>query len=552
MSLNMYLGEVQSQTQSMNAMCTATIQGMEQAINSIDAFMFDAVLQGQTYGSAKAFFAQTFRPLAQGIIYLCEELIRQNNAFPNDFQSKVATTDVIEQEIKEQMLQIDRTKAGIEGISNVLPAMQAMMGIFDAMKQKLQEKLEHLYEFNYTSSSNYDTAIQLAASIARGLAEVQSGKGFSPASGTFSTQGLNMEWAAPIQEIIAKRQAEEFSSQGVEELGQSDFMKNDKTALDQFKEGWQIGSGRAIGDSIEDIKALRDKETWEAMAYAAFHPFDTLKTMCNVLSDSYIKNVKNGDFEDGVIWFSYGATQFATGVLFDKGMGTFAKVLREVRYAKVKDVKVPRIQQTVTNWVGNLSIENRLAFADTNGFNLRSSFDSSAFNKAEDTMVYAKTTGGKPRVKDVQEVIQDYADKVLDRVKVENEYPPSVKESDILRGELKDAGIQPPPYRNAAHHIVPWKDRKAIEAQELLEEFGIHHDSAANGVFLPMVKKEINPYVTTETLHIGSHSAEYADEVARVLKEVKEYGGTQADAIAALHDIRIRLLKGSLDLNKSK
>ncbi|GAB6419628.1 hypothetical protein bcgnr5372_19250 [Bacillus luti] len=37
MSLNMYLGEVQSQTQSMNAVCTATIQGMEQAIQSIDA-----------------------------------------------------------------------------------------------------------------------------------------------------------------------------------------------------------------------------------------------------------------------------------------------------------------------------------------------------------------------------------------------------------------------------------------------------------------------------------------------------------------------------------
>ncbi|HDR7273444.1 TPA: hypothetical protein QCX06_001302, partial [Bacillus paranthracis] len=59
-------------------------------------------------------------------------------------------------------------------------------------------------------------------------------------------------------------------------------------------------------------------------------------------------------------------------------------------------------------------------------------------------------------------------------------------------------------------------------------------------------------YVTTEALHIGSHSAEYADEVARVLKEVKVYGGTQADAIAALHDIRIRLLEGSLKLNKSK
>ncbi|MEC3459393.1 T7SS effector LXG polymorphic toxin, partial [Bacillus thuringiensis] len=194
MSLNMYLGEVHAQTQSMNAVCTATIQGMEQAIQSIDAFAMDTVLQGQTYSSAKSFFVQTFRPLAQGIIYLCEELIRQNDAFPSQFQSQVASTDVVEQELLEQIREIDRMKTSIEAINQAvpLPGMDAMANLFTVMRKKLQEKLEHLYEFNYTSSNNYDTALQLAASIAMGLAEVQSGKGFSPASGTFSTQGLNM------------------------------------------------------------------------------------------------------------------------------------------------------------------------------------------------------------------------------------------------------------------------------------------------------------------------------------------------------------------------
>ena len=61
MSLNMYLGEVQSQTQSMNAICNATIQSMEQVIQSIDAFAIDTVLQGQTYSSAKSYLVQTFQ-----------------------------------------------------------------------------------------------------------------------------------------------------------------------------------------------------------------------------------------------------------------------------------------------------------------------------------------------------------------------------------------------------------------------------------------------------------------------------------------------------------
>ncbi|ASI78418.1 LXG domain-containing protein [Bacillus pacificus] len=204
MSLNMYLGEVQSQTQSMNAICNATIQSMEQAIQSIDAFAIDTVLQGQTYSSAKAYLVQTFRPLAQGIICLCEELIRQNEAFPNDFQAKVASTDVIEHEIRQQIQEINQSIASIEAIEVLtpMPGVDAIIAVLIAMRKKLEEKLERLYEFNHSSSNNYSTALQLAASITAGLAEVQSGKGFSPVSGTFSTQRLNMDWVSSIQGII--------------------------------------------------------------------------------------------------------------------------------------------------------------------------------------------------------------------------------------------------------------------------------------------------------------------------------------------------------------
>ncbi|MGG2091935.1 pre-toxin TG domain-containing protein [Bacillus sp. S13(2024)] len=233
MSLNMYLGEVRAQSQSMNALCVATIQGMEQAINSIDAFVFDSVLQGQTYDSAKTFFAQTFRTLAQGIIYLCEELIRQNDAFPNDFQSQVASTDVIEQEIRDQIRELEQEIAALEAISAYMPGTQAMLQIYYAMKRKLQEKLEHLYAFNYTSSSNYDTALQLATSVAQGLAQVQGGKGFNVASGTFSIQELNMGWTASIQKITEDKARE------VEKLAYSDLAGeetiNDETSSESKK-----------------------------------------------------------------------------------------------------------------------------------------------------------------------------------------------------------------------------------------------------------------------------------------------------------------------------
>ncbi|MDR4903054.1 T7SS effector LXG polymorphic toxin [Bacillus mycoides] len=338
MSLNMYLGEVHTQTQSMNAVCTATIQGMEQAIQSIDAFAIDTVLQGQTYSSAKAFFAQTFRPLAQGIIYLCEELIRQNDAFPSQFQSQVASTDVIEQEILEQIRGIDRMRAGVEGISNVLPAMQAMMGIFDMMKRKLQEKLEHLHEFNYTSSSNYDTALQLATSIATGLAEVQSGKGFSPTSGTFSTQGLNMEWATSIQAIEEDRarKADNSIKDGemcdrLEEKSPIRKAWDDKVddvvkMFETVKKMWNgtvIGTGKAVEDEIKSMETLSNMDigTFINVTYAILHLDETTKNMWHAFSSTVKRDIIDGDAESITQWTTYGLTQLALGLIADKGLG---------------------------------------------------------------------------------------------------------------------------------------------------------------------------------------------------------------------------------------
>ncbi|PGZ94952.1 hypothetical protein COE51_21720 [Bacillus pseudomycoides] len=140
----------------------------------------------------------------------------------------------MEQEIRDPIQEIERIIVAMEVISEYMPGSQAMIQIYYTMKRKLQEKLEHLHEFNYTSSSNYDTALQLAASVAQGLAEVQSGKGFNAASGTFSTQGLNMGWTASIQKITEDKIRE------AEKLAYSDLIGeeaiNDETSSESGKE----------------------------------------------------------------------------------------------------------------------------------------------------------------------------------------------------------------------------------------------------------------------------------------------------------------------------
>ncbi|MGN4614553.1 WXG100 family type VII secretion target [Bacillus cereus group sp. MYBK71-2] len=314
----------------------------------------------------------------------------------------------------------------------------------------------------------------------------------------------------------------------------------EKSMLRKVWDGIYIGSGQVIGEIVEGFDSLDDTVTKENIKYAIGHPIETVSTAWNTVSDSFMNDFWHGDAESRTKWGTSIFMGLGLGWLGDKGISKVSTVARGAKFAN--------FSKGISSVSNQLPLKERFAFAGTSGFGSNQIKTLEALQEARDTFMFSET-GGRSRVKGVQEVIKDYADKVLDRVEVKNEYPDSYTASKILREELKDAGIEPPPYSNAAHHLVPWKDNKAIEAQELLEEFGIHHDSAANGVFLPY---KVNDYVTTEALHIGSHSAEYADEVARVLKEVKAYGGTQADAIAALHDIRIRLLEGSLKLNKSK
>lgn len=135
---------------------------------------------------------------------------------------------------------------------------------------------------------------------------------------------------------------------------------------------------------------------------------------------------------------------------------------------------------------------------------------------------------------------------VSTRRKVCGTYPDSMSSADILRSELYDAGIPNPPYKNAAHHIVPWNDPRASDIRDILDEYEIDYNSAANGVFLPMGE---NAYTGDNAQHIGNHSKEYIRLVQKRLQEVVDRDGSVDDIISAINQIRKELLEGTIKLN---
>ena len=119
---------------------------------------------------------------------------------------------------------------------------------------------------------------------------------------------------------------------------------------------------------------------------------------------------------------------------------------------------------------------------------------------------------------------------------------------------MKRAGIEPPPYPNAVHHIVAVGSEKARASVATLQAYGIDLDSPANGVFLPYRKNE---FVTTEAMHCGGHLDSYHINVqVRIASRVnigRKLGYTDSQIqkllCAELQKIRSDLLTGKLKIH---
>ena len=89
------------------------------------------------------------------------------------------------------------------------------------------------------------------------------------------------------------------------------------------------------------------------MGNAALHPIDTLSTMYNTLSDSFINDVINGDAESRAKWGSYALTQVGLGLIGDKGLSKASKLGQAgkvTKLAKIRFRKLFHILQVIYKW----------------------------------------------------------------------------------------------------------------------------------------------------------------------------------------------------------
>ncbi|MED1356249.1 WXG100 family type VII secretion target, partial [Bacillus paranthracis] len=179
---------------------------------------------------------------------------------------------------------------------------------------------------------------------------------------------------------------------------------SEKSMLRKIWDGIYIGSGQVIGGIVEGFDSLDDTVTKENIKYAIGHPIETISTAWNTISDSFMNDFWHGDAESRTKWGTSIFMGLGLGLIGDKGISKVNTL--------AKGTNLTKFSEGISSVSNQLPLKERFAFAGTSGFGSNQIKTFEALQEARDTFIFSET-GGRSRVKGVQEVIKDYADKVL-------------------------------------------------------------------------------------------------------------------------------------------
>lgn len=213
MGLRYILDKAETQATESTMYCIKVIESMQTSMRALTKFKDDVELKGKTYDSAKTFAMETHYPLAKGIIAVCEEIIQQNKKYPEEYRSDVATVSVDEDQVTRQIQQAAQQRQNIETLNSIMPnpLMESAIEIYREIEKQLSKKIQSLYAYNSDTAGNYDHAEQLLTQLRVGFKQMAEHQWFNPATGTFSTAGMDFGWLEAINKAWEVRAERKFA-----------------------------------------------------------------------------------------------------------------------------------------------------------------------------------------------------------------------------------------------------------------------------------------------------------------------------------------------------
>ncbi|WP_269471792.1 T7SS effector LXG polymorphic toxin [Listeria grayi] len=246
----MFLDDADSQVTAIRNMCRAHVQGLNSLKTAISQFIFEPILIGKTYDSAKNYFQMTYIPVITGLILAAETLETAAKKLSDRYRSDVDENSLQEAVLRRHIEQLnklmafaDHLAAGASKNSFLKTGFTKLGEHYQDQQKDEQAKLAKLMAFDPVSATLFGEVETLLDAVEQGLKEMRSGKGFSGLTGTFSTMGLNMDWVKPINDKWEKD----------ENIKAANLSAEEKLYLEKAKQDHE--DGRISNSIFESIKS---------------------------------------------------------------------------------------------------------------------------------------------------------------------------------------------------------------------------------------------------------------------------------------------------------
>ncbi|PAW28813.1 hypothetical protein BKC07_11290 [Peribacillus simplex] len=274
-------------------------------------------------------------------------------------------------------------------------------------------------------------------------------------------------------------------------------------------------------------------ETVEGVANSIMHPIKTYKYISKSISDSYERDMVNGDAYSRAHWVTYALGTVVTSVVGTKGAGAITKTgVATTKAAAVKGVTKAKELVSIPNLLpynpkNQLSLAGAVPYNVVNGVGVKDQLISMAKVESE---VSGRGTGNSNRLIPGNPGVITGGNS--------NKLGKNMMEDMGLKRSTKWSGYQ-------AQHIIPSEMAK----NPVIQKIGMNFDDSSNGIFLRVPDNDIS----TMSRHRGYHSV-YNEVVERALNKMdinQSVNSLQKDVYELKNNLR-KLQENGLPLYPSQ
>lgn len=233
MGLSMYLNQSQEQARQTALTLQRQINGYLSLQKALSEFAYTSDgLSGHAYDSAKAYVSTILIPLTRACILLNEAIAQATADFPNRYVAEVDSTSLHEDQLVDLIAKTDQAIIRYRKLWNLeyasdqpsyslLNSLDRQIDIQQELKRKLQDKLDKLRAFHWSSPQIFSAINGLAQAVNQGMRQAKTS--WNSGTQTFEIPHQSeMDWVI----FVSDRWKESMLSKKAEQINKYDIVED--------------------------------------------------------------------------------------------------------------------------------------------------------------------------------------------------------------------------------------------------------------------------------------------------------------------------------------